>query len=83
MYLAVFLAAASSKFVSKQTVSSAKHTDLELESHYTMSGRKSVGTMWQGNWYPSLMSTDKDVVGERYDLMADAISCRTRSCRAL
>ena len=37
VYLAVFLCAASSKLVSKQTVSSAKHNDLHLSSNHTKS----------------------------------------------
>ena len=77
MYLAVFLCAASVKLL---TVSSAKHMDLSPEFHHTMSGRRSVGTMWVGKSYSSSRSTDSVVVGRRCGLI---VACRTRSWRML
>ena len=57
VYLAVFRCAASSKLLSKQTVSSAKHNDLLVSSHHTKSGLRSVGVMCLNSFARSLRIT--------------------------
>ena len=82
-YWLSFLEAASWSRVLKHTVSSMRQRDHVVSSHQTMSGRRSVYTIWEGKEYLSSRSAVIEVVLGRWAAIAWYKEDRTRSCLSL